>query len=64
MVDPENQTIFIGHVGVPEEAEWIKKEIESKIKVKDIQIYPYGPTITAHTGFGSVALFSFGNVRK
>ncbi|SDQ05690.1 DegV family protein [Carnobacterium viridans] len=64
MVDPENQTIFIGHVGVPEEAEWIKKEIESKIKVKDVQIYPYGPTIAAHTGFGSVALFSFGNVRK
>lgn len=64
MVDPENQTIFIGHVGVPEEAEWIKKEIESKIKVKDVQVYPYGPTIAAHTGFGSVALFSFGNVRK
>lgn len=64
MVDPENQTIFIGHVGVPEEAEWIKKEIESKIKVKDIQVHPYGPTIAAHTGFGSIALFSFGDVRK
>lgn len=64
IVDPENQTIFIGHVGVPEEAEWIKKEIESKIKVKDIQIHPYGPTIATHTGFGSVALFSFGEVRK
>ncbi|MER2225674.1 MAG: DegV family protein [Carnobacterium sp.] len=64
MVDPETQTIFIGHVGVPEEAEWIKKEIESKIKVKDIQVHPYGPTIAAHTGFGSVALFSFGDVRK
>lgn len=64
MVDPETQTIFIGHVGVPEEAEWIKKEIESKIKVKDIQVHPYGPTIAAHTGFGSVALFSFGDARK
>lgn len=64
MINPENQTIFIGHVGVPEEAEWIKKEIESKIKVKDIQVHPYGPTIAAHTGFGSVALFSFGDLRK
>jgi len=64
MIDPETQTVFIGHVGVLEEAEWIKKEIESKIKVKDIQVYPYGPTIAAHTGFGSVALFSFGDVRK
>ncbi|WP_407370460.1 DegV family protein [Carnobacterium sp.] len=64
MIEPENQTVFIGHVGVPEEAEWIKQEIESKIKVKDVQVYPYGPTIAAHTGFGSVALFSFGNVRK
>ena len=64
MIDPANQTVFIGHVGVPEEAEWIKKEIESKIKVKEIQVHPYGPTIAAHTGFGSVALFSFGDVRK
>lgn len=64
IVNPENQTIFIGHVGVPEEAEWIKKELQAKIKVKDIQVYPYGPTIAAHTGFGSIALFSFGEVRK
>lgn len=64
IVDPEDQTLFIGHVGVQQEAEWIKKEIESKINVKDIQVYPYGPTIASHTGFGSIALFSFGEVRK
>ena len=64
IINPENQTIFIGHVGVPEEAEWIKEEINAKIKVKDIQVYPYGPTIASHTGFGSIALFSFGEVRK
>lgn len=60
MIEPEKQTIFIGHVGVPEEAAWIKKALLEKTSVKDIQIYPYGPTIAAHTGFGSIALFSFG----
>lgn len=64
IVDPKNQTIFIGHVGVPEEAEWIKKELESKITVKGIQVHPYGPTIASHTGFGSVSVFSFGERRK
>ncbi|MEG0748786.1 MAG: DegV family protein [Carnobacterium sp.] len=60
IIEPENQTIFIGHAGVPEEAEWIKEALLEKIKVKDIKIYPYGPTIASHTGFGSLAVFSFG----
>ncbi|CRH20120.1 DegV family protein [Carnobacterium maltaromaticum] len=61
--DPENQTIIVGHVGVPEEAEEVKKELSEKVKVKEILVYPYGPTIAAHTGFGSMAVFSFGEVR-
>lgn len=64
IIEPEKQTLFIGHVGVPEDALWIKNALLEKIKVKDIQIYPYGPTIAAHTGFGSIATFSFGETRK
>ncbi|SEK83160.1 EDD domain protein, DegV family [Carnobacterium iners] len=64
IVEPEKQTLFIGHVGVPEEAIWIKNTILDKMAVKDIQIYPYGPTIAAHTGFGSIAVFSFGEIKK
>lgn len=63
MIEPENQTIFIGHVGVPEEADAIKEMILDKTTVKDIQVLSYGPTIAAHTGFGSIAVFSFGAIR-
>lgn len=62
--DAAEQTILIGHVGVPEEAEEIKQELLKKVKVKDIFVYPYGPTIAAHTGFGSIAVFSFGEDRR
>ncbi|GEL66175.1 DegV family protein [Marinilactibacillus psychrotolerans] len=61
IIKPENQTIFIGHVGVFEDAEYVKKLLESKEVFKQIIITSYGPTIASHTGFGSLALFSFGN---
>ncbi|WP_192986796.1 DegV family protein [Carnobacterium mobile] len=64
MIEPQEQTLFIGHAGVPEDANWVKEAIHEKAAVKDIQIYPYGPTIAAHTGFGSLAVFSFGEERK
>lgn len=64
MIDPQDQTLFIGHAGVPEDAIWVKEAIQEKVAVKDIKIYPYGPTIAAHTGFGSLAVFSFGDERK
>ncbi|MBM6613643.1 DegV family protein [Desemzia sp. RIT804] len=63
IVDPEQQTLFIGHVGVPEEAEMVKQELLDQINVKDIKISPYGPTIAAHTGFGSLSIFSMGEER-
>ena len=64
IVSPESQTIFIGHVGVPEEAEMVKQELQSQLNVKDIKIYPYGPTIASHTGFGSLSIFSLGEERR
>ncbi|WP_028273756.1 DegV family protein [Atopococcus tabaci] len=62
-VRSEEQTMFIGHAGVPEEAEWVKSELEKRLQVKDIIVSPFGPTIASHTGFGSMALFSLGEER-
>lgn len=60
IIEPENQTIFIGHVGVMEDAEYVKKLLESRQKFKQVIITSYGPTVASHTGFGSLAVFSFG----
>lgn len=64
LIEPEKQMLFIGHVGALEEAMLIKKTLLEETTVKDIQVHPYGPTIAAHTGFGSIAIFSFGAIRK
>ena len=63
MVDPINQTVFIAYAGDLESAEKVKTLIEEQIQVKEICIYPLGPTITSHTGNGCIAVFSRGKKR-
>lgn len=63
IVNPEKQTLFIGHVGAPEDAAFVKKELENQLDVKEVKISSYGPTVASHTGFGSLAVFSFGYER-
>lgn len=63
IVDPEKQTLFIGHVGVPEDAAFVKEKLESRLPVLEVKVSSYGPTVAAHTGYGSLAVFSFGNER-
>ncbi|GEK91723.1 DegV family protein [Alkalibacterium kapii] len=63
LVEPKEHAIFIGHAGVQEEAEFIKKKILEKAEPKEIIISEYGPTIAAHTGFGSISVFSYGKKR-
>lgn len=60
LVDPEEQTIFIGHVGVPDEADFVKEKLLEKQPVKEVIVSTYGPAVAAHTGFGSLAIFSLG----
>ncbi|MDY3604033.1 MAG: DegV family protein, partial [Enterococcus faecium] len=31
-----------------------------QIKMKDVKLYPLGPTIASHTGYGCIAIFSMG----
>lgn len=61
--DPEEHTLMIGHVGVPEEAEYIKEKLLERIQPKEIIVSSYGPTVAAHTGFGSLSVFSYGQNR-
>ncbi|GEK88034.1 EDD domain protein, DegV family [Alkalibacterium putridalgicola] len=61
--DPENHSIFIGHVGVQEEAELIRDKILERVSPKEMIVSSYGPTVAAHTGFGSIAVFSYGHSR-
>lgn len=61
--NPEDHTIMIGHVGVPEEAEFIKSKLLEQVQPKEIIVSSYGPTVAAHTGFGSLSVFSYGQNR-
>jgi len=61
--DVENHSIFIGHVGTPEEAEMIREKILERASPKEVIVSSYGPTVAAHTGFGSISVFSYGEKR-
>ena len=61
--DAENHSIFIGHVGTPEEAEMIREKILERASPKEVIVSSYGPTVAAHTGFGSISVFSYGEKR-
>lgn len=56
-IDPETQTIFIGHGDCIEDAEYLAKMIKTKLNVKEIVINYIGPVIGTHSGPGTVALF-------
>lgn len=63
LVETEEHSIIIGHVGVPDEAEMIRDKILQRVSPKEVLISSYGPTVAAHTGFGSIAIFSYGEKR-
>lgn len=62
-VNPEEQTIFIGHGDCLSEAEKLADMVREKFNVKNIIIDYVGPIIGAHTGPGMVALIFFGETR-
>ena len=64
IVDPEKQTVFIGHGDCPEDAEELKQLVMSRVPVRDFLIGMIGPVIGAHTGPGSLAISFFGKDRK
>ena len=54
---------FISHGDCLEDAEYVKKQIQEKMNVKEVYINPIGPIIGAHSGPGTVALFFLGTKR-
>lgn len=61
---PDDQIIYIAYAGDIQAAERAKSLLESQIHAKEICILPMGPTISTHTGYGALALFSFGTTRR
>lgn len=59
----ENDMIFISHGDCIEDALLVKEEIEKRFGIKDFLIHEVGPTIGAHSGPGTLALFFFGENR-
>ncbi|MGI6030832.1 MAG: DegV family protein [Eubacteriales bacterium] len=63
LVNPEEQTIFVGHGGCKEEGEMLYRLAQERLHVKNIIFTEVGPVIGAHTGVGVLTLFHFGDHR-
>ncbi|MGM9904556.1 DegV family protein [Enterococcus hirae] len=63
IVAPLEQTVYIAYAGDLESAEKAKKLLEENIKMKEVKLYPLGPTVASHTGYGCIAIFSMGTTR-
>ncbi|MZM07602.1 DegV family protein, partial [Bifidobacterium pseudocatenulatum] len=60
IVAPLEQIVYIAYAGDLESAEKAKRLLEENIKMKEVKLYPLGPTIASHTGYGCIAIFSMG----
>ncbi len=59
----ENDTVFISHGDCLEEALYVAEQVEKRFGISDILINHVGPTIGAHSGPGTMALFFMGQPR-
>lgn len=60
ILNSEEQTLLVAYAGDLEAGEHVKQLILKNMKVKDVELLPMGPTIASHTGYGAIAIFSFG----
>ncbi len=59
----KNDIVFISHGDALEDAEYVKAEVERRLGIKEFMINHIGPTIGAHSGAGTIALFFEGDSR-
>lgn len=52
-----NKTVFISHGDAREDAEYVRDEIKKRFGITEFMINHIGPTIGAHSGPGTIALF-------
>lgn len=62
--DFKNDVVMIVHGDVEEDAEFLKKEIESRFGTKNIIINGIGSVIGSHTGPGVISIFYMGDRSK
>lgn len=60
VVDPAEQTVYIGHADCIEDAEYLREQLISRVGFKDAYINYIGPIIGACVGPGAVGAFAFG----
>ncbi len=58
-----NKIVFISHGDAREDAEYVRDEIKKRFGITEFMINHIGPTIGAHSGPGTIALFFEGNSR-
>lgn len=58
-----NDIVFISHGDALEDAEWVRDEIKARFGINQFIINHIGPTIGAHSGPGTIALFFMGESR-
>ncbi len=58
-----NDMVFISHGDAIEDAEYVKAEVEKRFGIKNFMLNHIGPTIGAHSGPGTIALFFEGSSR-
>ena len=61
--EEQNDVVFISHGDCGEDAEYVKKLVQERFGVESFIINHVGPTIGAHSGPGTLALFFVGNPR-
>ena len=61
--EDQNDVVFISHGDCLEDAEYVKKLVQERFGIEKFIINHVGPTIGAHSGPGTVALFFMGNPR-
>lgn len=61
--DGENDIVFISHGDAVEDAEYVKAEIQKRLGIENVVLNCISPTIGAHAGPGTIALFFMGTHR-
>ncbi|MDL2301937.1 DegV family protein [Lachnospiraceae bacterium OttesenSCG-928-D06] len=59
----ENDIVFISHGDALEDAEYVKELVKERFGIQRFMINNVGPTIGAHSGPGTIALFFMGESR-
>lgn len=59
----KNDVIFISHGDCPEDAQYVANQVEERFGYHEFLINDVGPTIGAHSGPGTIALFFMGDAR-